>query len=166
MTLGKAGVAGSSDGEFNQPTDVVTAPNGDIFVADGHVPGYFNSRIVKFTADGKFIKSWGMRGSGPGEFEGAHALAFDSQGGSSSVTAATTESRSSIRRAISSPSGSSSAARAAFSSTPTTSSTSSIRSRPTESSSGPHHSTSCRKATALIRASHVVSGSAARATAR
>lgn len=80
MTLGKAGVAGSSDGEFNQPTDVVTAPNGDIFVADGHVPGYFNSRIVKFTADGKFIKSWGMRGSGPGEFEGAHALAFDSQG--------------------------------------------------------------------------------------
>ena len=80
MTLGKAGVSGSGNDEFNQPSDVVTAPNGDIFVADGHAPDYFNSRIMKFAADGRFIKSWGMRGSGPGELLGAHALAFDSRG--------------------------------------------------------------------------------------
>ncbi len=80
LTLGKAGVAGSGDDEFNQPADVLVAPNGDVFVADGHAPGYFNARIVKFSKDGKFIKSWGQRGSGRGEFEGAHCLAMDSRG--------------------------------------------------------------------------------------
>ncbi|HEX5084233.1 MAG TPA: hypothetical protein VFY40_19485 [Blastocatellia bacterium] len=49
MTLGKAGVAGAGPDTFNQPSDVVTAPNGDIFVADGH-GGNSNARIVKFSA--------------------------------------------------------------------------------------------------------------------
>lgn len=80
LTLGKPGVAGSGNDEFNQPADVLVAPNGDVFVADGHAPGYFNARIVKFSKDGKFIKSWGRRGSGRGEFEGAHCLAMDSRG--------------------------------------------------------------------------------------
>ena len=79
LTLGKAGVAGSGPDTFNMPSDVVVGPNGDIFVADGH-GGDSNNRIVKFTKDGKFIKTWGKKGSGPGEFNLAHTLAFDSRG--------------------------------------------------------------------------------------
>lgn len=79
MTLGKAGVAGTGPGEFNAPSAVVVAPNGDIFVADGH-GGNTNARIVKFSKDGAFIKTWGKRGTGPGEFNTPHALAFDSRG--------------------------------------------------------------------------------------
>jgi streptogramin lyase len=79
LALGKAGVAGDGPDKFNQPSDVVVAPNGDIFVADGH-GGNSNARIVKFSRDGKFIKSWGKKGSGPGEFDTPHALAMDSQG--------------------------------------------------------------------------------------
>ena len=80
MTLGKAGVAGDGPDTFDQPDDVAIAPNGDIFVSDGHSPGRGNARVVKFTKDGKFIKQWGKHGSGPGEFEVPHALAFDSRG--------------------------------------------------------------------------------------
>jgi streptogramin lyase len=79
MTLGKAGVAGDSEGTFNQPSAVAIAPNGDIFVADGH-GGDSNARIVKFSKDGKFIMTWGKKGSAPGEFNIPHALAFDSRG--------------------------------------------------------------------------------------
>jgi len=79
MTLGKAGVPGDGSDTFNQPSDVLTAPNGDIFVADGH-GGDSNARIVKFSKDGRFIKTWGRKGSGPGEFDTPHGLAMDSQG--------------------------------------------------------------------------------------
>jgi sugar lactone lactonase YvrE len=79
MTLGKPGVAGDTPDTFNQPTDIIAAPNGDIFVSDGH-GGDSNARIVKFTKDGKFIKTWGKKGSGPGEFDTPHGLAFDSRG--------------------------------------------------------------------------------------
>jgi sugar lactone lactonase YvrE len=79
MTLGKAGVAGDGPDTFNQPSDVLVAPNGDIFVADGH-GGKSNARIVKFSTDGKFIKAWGKQGSGPGEFDTPHNLAMDSNG--------------------------------------------------------------------------------------
>jgi streptogramin lyase len=80
MTLGKAGVAGDGPDTFNQPNAVAIAPNGEIFVSDGHNVGRGNARVVKFTKDGKFIKQWGGHGSGPGQFEMPHALAFDSQG--------------------------------------------------------------------------------------
>ena len=79
MTLGKAGVAGDGPDTFNQPSDVAIAPNGDIFVADGH-GGNTNARIVKFSKDGTFIKTWGKKGTAPGEFDTPHALAFDSRG--------------------------------------------------------------------------------------
>jgi len=79
MTLGKAGVAGNGPDEFNAPSAVVVAPNGDIFVADGH-GGNTNARIVKFSKDGKFIKTWGKEGKGPGEFNQPHGIAMDSQG--------------------------------------------------------------------------------------
>jgi NHL repeat len=58
MTLGKPGVAGDGPDTFNQPNDVDIAPNGDIFVSDGHTPGMGNVRVVKFSKDGKFLKQW------------------------------------------------------------------------------------------------------------
>jgi streptogramin lyase len=77
MTLGKPG--GAADPEyFYQPNDVVTAANGDIFVAEGH--GGANSRILKFSKDGKLIAVIGKKGTGPVEFDQPHALAFDSKG--------------------------------------------------------------------------------------
>ena len=79
MTLGKAGVAGTGPDTFNGPSGVVVAPNGDIFVADGHGMDT-NARIVKFSKDGKFIKAWGKKGSGPGEFDTPHSIAMDSKG--------------------------------------------------------------------------------------
>ena len=80
MTLGKAGEAGDGPDTFNQPNAVAIAPNGDIFVSDGHSPGRGNARVVKFSRDGKFIKQWGGHGSEPGKFEVPHTLAFDSRG--------------------------------------------------------------------------------------
>src|SRR5215831_3763793 len=79
MTLGKAGVPGSGPDEFNAPSAVFVAPNGDIFVADGH-GGNTNARIVKFSPNGEFIKAWGQKGSAPGEFDIPHTLAMDSRG--------------------------------------------------------------------------------------
>ena len=79
MTLGKAGVSGSGPDLFDQPTDVVVAPNGDIFVTDSHRNGK-NNRVVKFTKQGRFIKEWGRKGSGPGELSEPHTIAIDSRG--------------------------------------------------------------------------------------
>jgi DNA-binding beta-propeller fold protein YncE len=79
LTLGKPNKPGSGPDEFNAPSAVVVAPNGDIFVADGH-GGQTNARVVKFSSDGKFIKTWGKKGSAPGELDIPHAIAMDSQG--------------------------------------------------------------------------------------
>jgi hypothetical protein len=83
LTLGKKGVAGPGLDEFDAPTDVAIAPNVDIFVGDGHTGGGMatgNARIMKFNKDGKFLKTWGKKGMGPGEFDVVHTLAFDSRG--------------------------------------------------------------------------------------
>ncbi len=86
MRLGEAGVPGSGPGQLNQPNDVITTPEGIIFVADGHngqgadpAPGS-TGRILKYTADGDFIMEWGEIGIGPGEFRTPHALELDSRG--------------------------------------------------------------------------------------
>jgi DNA-binding beta-propeller fold protein YncE len=79
MKLGKAGVAKEGPDTFNGPTDVAIAPNGDIFVSDGHVANS-NGRVVKFSKDGKFIKAWGKKGTGPGEMDTPHSIAMDSRG--------------------------------------------------------------------------------------
>ena len=79
MTLGKPGVAGDGHYEFNQPSSVLVAPDGNIFVGDGH-GGASNSRIMKYSASGEFLTSWGSQGSGPGEFAVPHDLAMDSSG--------------------------------------------------------------------------------------
>ncbi|MFK7865455.1 MAG: peptidyl-alpha-hydroxyglycine alpha-amidating lyase family protein [Pseudohongiellaceae bacterium] len=94
MSLGTAGQAGSGPNQFNQPNDVITAPDGSIFVADGHGGQGMISmdamaegraagatgRIIKFSADGTRLKEWGQIGVRHGEFRTPHALDFDSQG--------------------------------------------------------------------------------------
>ena len=86
MRLGTVGVSAGGPTHFHDPGDVVTAPNGDIFVADGHgtvapdLPPDTITRIIKFTPDGRFIKAWGSLGSKPSQFRNPHALVFDSQG--------------------------------------------------------------------------------------
>ena len=77
MTLGEPGVAGDDEYHFRSPSGVVTAPSGDIFVADGH---FTNNRIVKYSKDGKFIKAWGKTGYAPGEFQVPHCIAMDKRG--------------------------------------------------------------------------------------
>lgn len=76
MTLGVKGKPGVDENSFNRPTDIAFASNGDFYVSDG----YGNSRVVKFSKDGKYLLSWGTPGTGPGEFNTPHAVALDSSG--------------------------------------------------------------------------------------
>jgi sugar lactone lactonase YvrE len=86
LTLGTKGEAGEWDEaagsrKLNQPNDIAIAPNGDIFVAQGHTPGARgDARVLKFDKDGRFIKSWGGKGKEPGQFDVAHGITFDSKG--------------------------------------------------------------------------------------
>ena len=82
LTLGTAGVAGQGTNQFSGPTGIAIAPNGDVFVGDGHGPDPAgqNARVLKFDRNGTFLTSWGTRGTAPGDFSAPHALAFDSKG--------------------------------------------------------------------------------------
>jgi sugar lactone lactonase YvrE len=87
LTLGTAGVRGDPPNNLAEPNTVITAPNGDIFVGEAHTGQGLNAatpttvaRISKFSRDGRFIRSFGTFGDGPGQFKTPHALAFDSQG--------------------------------------------------------------------------------------
>lgn len=67
---------------FDSPTEVAVNHDGDIYVADGHSGGggaLGNARVVKFGADGTFVRAWGRKGMGPGEFDLVHSIAIDSQ---------------------------------------------------------------------------------------
>ena len=80
MTLGKPG-GGREPEYFWQPNDVLVAPNGDIFVAEGHSSATgANARVLKFDKTGRFLKACGTRGAGEGELDQPHALAMDSRG--------------------------------------------------------------------------------------
>ncbi len=80
MSLGTAGVSGSDEAHFNQPSDMLVSPDdGSIFVVDGHGAGG-NNRVVKFDRDGRYLMEWGSTGRENGEFRDPHALAMDSQG--------------------------------------------------------------------------------------
>lgn len=75
--LGVRGQAGTTDSTFNRPTDIAFAPNGnDVYISDG----YGNSRVVKISNEGKFLLTWGKRGTKPGEFNIPHSVAVDSHG--------------------------------------------------------------------------------------
>lgn len=76
LTLGQEGKAGETRDQFNQPADIAFGPHEELYVADG----YGNSRVVKFAADGKFIKAWGKKGTGDGEFNLVHAVVVDDHG--------------------------------------------------------------------------------------
>ncbi|MDA1095233.1 MAG: peptidyl-alpha-hydroxyglycine alpha-amidating lyase family protein [Acidobacteria bacterium] len=87
LTIGTRGEAGNPPTHLTQPNDVLVAPDGSIFIGEGHgaqfqdeaEPGTV-SRISKFAPDGTFIKSWGSFGYGASEFKAPHSLAMDSQG--------------------------------------------------------------------------------------
>ena len=68
--------AGQPTDLFNRPTDVAWDAAGDIFVADG----LGNARIAKFDKEGKFAKSWGKKGTAPGEFANVRSIAVDARG--------------------------------------------------------------------------------------
>jgi sugar lactone lactonase YvrE len=94
MSLGTAGKPGSGPDQFNQPNDVITAPDGSIFVSDGHsgqgmtsdealqkgLASGATARIIKFSADGTRLMEWGKLGVRHGEFRTPHAMAFDAEG--------------------------------------------------------------------------------------
>lgn len=84
MTLGQPGVKGNPPQALTEPTDVVTDPaNGDIYVAESHTDvedPKLVGRISVFDRTGKFLRSIGKTGTGPGEFRTPHAVEFDSQG--------------------------------------------------------------------------------------
>jgi len=79
LTVGRKGVLGdnNSTGAFNGMADLAVAKNGDFFIADGEGP---NTRVVKFHKDGQFVKWWGGKGSGPGQFNVPHTIAIDGKG--------------------------------------------------------------------------------------
>jgi streptogramin lyase len=64
------------DGRFRQPTDVTWDTAGNIFISDGYV----NSRVAKYDKDGNWVKSWGERGTAPGQFNTVHSIASDAKG--------------------------------------------------------------------------------------
>ena len=85
LTLGTKGEAGEwneavGSHRFNQPTDVALGRNGDVFVTQGHTPEGGDPRVLKFDKNGKFIKSWGGKGTELGKFAVAHGIAVDSKG--------------------------------------------------------------------------------------
>ena len=76
LTLGKKGIPGADTDTFNRPTDIAFAPGGEFYVSDG----YGNSRVVKFSQDGKYLFAWGKAGTAAGEFHTPHSVAVDAQG--------------------------------------------------------------------------------------
>jgi peptidylamidoglycolate lyase len=76
MAIGERGISGDDNYHFNMPTDVAIAADGSFYVSDG----YGNSRVVKFSADGNYLNSWGTYGTGPGQFNTPHSIALDSEG--------------------------------------------------------------------------------------
>ena len=69
--------AGGAGDQFVRPSDVAFDAEGNVFVADGHGA---NARIAKFDRNGRFLLSWGSRGSEPGQFNTPHSIATDAQG--------------------------------------------------------------------------------------
>ena len=78
MTIGTPGEAGDPPTHLTRPSDVLVAPNGQIYVVDSH--DRTQGRVIRYDADGNYMETWGELGYGPGQFRDPHALAMDSQG--------------------------------------------------------------------------------------
>jgi 6-phosphogluconolactonase (cycloisomerase 2 family) len=76
MTIGESRVQGNDNTHLNGPNGIAFLPNGDFYVTDG----YKNSRVIKFSKDGKFEFAFGKPGKGPGEFNLPHGIAIDEKG--------------------------------------------------------------------------------------
>jgi peptidylamidoglycolate lyase len=76
FTLGEHAVEGNDSSHFNRPSDVAVRADGSFYVSDG----YGNSRVVKFSADGKFLLEWGKKGNEAGQFNLPHGIALDNNG--------------------------------------------------------------------------------------
>jgi peptidylamidoglycolate lyase len=76
LKLGEAKVSGNDSGHFDQPTDVAIAKDGSFYVSDG----YGNNRILKFSAEGKYLLEWGKKGNKQGEFNLPHGISLDDKG--------------------------------------------------------------------------------------
>jgi 6-bladed beta-propeller len=83
LTLGKPGVVGNPPEALTEPTNVLTDANGDVYVSESHTnvedPNLV-ARISVFDRNGKFLRTIGKTGTGPGEFRTPHAMVFDTQG--------------------------------------------------------------------------------------
>jgi len=86
MTIGTGGEAGAPPTHLSEPSDVLVAPDGSIFIAEAHTDQFLDTpeggvgRISKWSPDGRLITTFGTWGYGPGQFRGAHSMAMDSQG--------------------------------------------------------------------------------------
>lgn len=76
LALGTERTPGLDATHFNRPTDIAFGADGSVFVSDG----YGNSRVAKYSRDGRFLLDWGRKGDGPGEFNTPHSLVVDSRG--------------------------------------------------------------------------------------
>jgi hypothetical protein len=80
MQLGEFGVPGNDDKHFARPTDIAWLPDGTFFVSDGYV----NTRVVKFDKNGKYLLTWGEKGTPPNEtrpnyMNTVHSIAIDAK---------------------------------------------------------------------------------------
>jgi DNA-binding beta-propeller fold protein YncE len=85
LTLGTKGQPGewneaTQSRRLSEPTDLAFNNAGDVFIVQGHTPGGGDPRVLKFDRNGTFIKSWGGKGSAPGQFQVAHGIALDARG--------------------------------------------------------------------------------------
>ena len=76
MKIGEANVSRNDASHFDKPTDIAVADDGSFYVSDG----YGNSRIVKFSAEGKYLFEWGKAGSWEGGFDIPHGITLDETG--------------------------------------------------------------------------------------
>jgi len=73
LKVGEKGVPGNDENHFHDPASLAFLPDGSFYVADG----YTNSRVVKFDKNGRYLTSWGSRGTAPGQFNLVHSVAVD-----------------------------------------------------------------------------------------
>ena len=76
MVIGEAKTAGNDSLHFDKPTAIAFANDGSFYVSDG----YGNSRVVKFSSEGKYLFAWGTKGNASGEFDIPHGITLDEKG--------------------------------------------------------------------------------------